>query len=291
MRNSFPHRNRIIAALPLIIFLASPFPSHTQTPVPRCNWKVQFCGPNYAPATNNINFLLRLIHSLPTTGEECPTGQVINGFNEDGTIRCSTNRGAQGPQGTKGDPGPRGLRGSQGLTGDKGDKGSRGYTGSQGATGPQGPSGSTGSGTVGPRGPRGATGPRGLRGSQGLTGDKGDKGSRGYTGSQGATGSRGAIGRSGVSPAVKEIQTRTISARVKAYRWPRKKIYCNSDEVVVGGGGRCYADGEYGDADDQYVGWVFLRRNSPDGNGWHASCDTPEPQNVLLIIYAICMKK
>ena len=91
MRNSFPYRNRIIAVILLTIFLFSPFPSHTQTPVSTCNWKVRFCGPSHAP-TNNVNFFLRLIHSLPTTGEECPAGQVINGFNEDGTIRCITNR-------------------------------------------------------------------------------------------------------------------------------------------------------------------------------------------------------
>ena len=220
MKSSFSYIQRgsiLITTLTLIILTFS-FPSHTQTPVSRCNWKVQFCGPNYAPATNNINFLLRLIESLPTTNTQCPTGQVINGFNEDGTIRCSTNRGTRGytgvqgtlgtagPQGDKGDPGPQGLRGLQGLKGDRGDKGSRGHTGSQGATGPQGPSGSTGSGTVGPRGTRGYTGvqgpqgvsgttglpgPQGLRGLQGL---KGDRGSRGYTG---ATGSRGLSGTQG----------------------------------------------------------------------------------------------
>ena len=109
MKNSFPYtwnRGILIAAISLIIFTYSTTP-YTQAQA--CNWKTQFCGPQIvAPPTQNINFLLRLIRSLPTTDTTCAAGEVINGFKANGEMLCTSVPALRGPQGDKGDPGSSG---------------------------------------------------------------------------------------------------------------------------------------------------------------------------------------
>ena len=119
MKNSFPTILRgsiLIAALTLIIFTYTTTPyTHAQT----CDWKTNFCGPQSAPTTNSINFLLRLIHSLPTTDKTCAPGEVLTGFNKNGEMICtptSTMPGLKGPKGDRGDPAPPPINGQCGTT-------------------------------------------------------------------------------------------------------------------------------------------------------------------------------
>ena len=107
MKKSFPFTLRVsilIAALALIVLTFS-FHSRTPTLASTCNWKVQFCGPTVAP-TQNTNFLLRLIHSLPTTDKTCATGEVITGFNANGEMICTSVSAIPALRGPKGDKGP-----------------------------------------------------------------------------------------------------------------------------------------------------------------------------------------
>lgn len=73
---------------------------------------------------------------------------------------------------------------------------------------------------------------------------------------------------------------RIISTYHVAYRWPSASVYCNSDEVVTGGGSLC----------QNGVGYTFLVQNRPNGNGWLGSCDTTKNVNTQINVYAICLK-
>jgi hypothetical protein len=83
-----------------------------------------------------------------------------------------------------------------------------------------------------------------------------------------------------------KIITPTINTRVStftksAWRWPSGTAYCNSDEVVVGGGVQCTAND----------GWMFIAQSKPNGNGWYGSCDTPKEKTATIVVYAICLRK
>tara|TARA_Y100001960_G_scaffold322531_1_gene399184 strand:- start:6886 stop:8679 length:1794 start_codon:yes stop_codon:yes gene_type:complete len=74
---------------------------------------------------------------------------------------------------------------------------------------------------------------------------------------------------------------RIVTGNATAFRWPSKTVYCNSNEIIVGGGSECYSG----------VGWLRMPSSRPHGNGWYGRCDTDRNQNVRVDVYAICMRK
>ena len=89
MKNSFPYlfRNESILLIALLlIILTFSFHSYTQ-PVSTCNWKVQFCGPIHAPP-GNVDFLKRIMESIPLFGETCTPGAFVTGVTKEGTLVC-----------------------------------------------------------------------------------------------------------------------------------------------------------------------------------------------------------
>lgn len=81
-----------------------------------------------------------------------------------------------------------------------------------------------------------------------------------------------------------ENQTVQRYNRVSAFRWPSASISCESDELVVGGGGHCQAS-------NTSAGDTRMPLSRPNGNGWSVHCDTSVNQTVHAHVYAICLKK
>ncbi len=128
-------------------------------------------------------------------------------------------------------------------------------------------------GDKGDQGEKGDVGPKGDTGSQGiqgLTGPKGDKGDQGVKGDIGATGQNDTYGHKIISNTGGAVST----------------VMCDSDEVILGGGGTCSnikAGGE------SIISWS---RPYPDNNpnGWIIFCGNTQ-YNPTSTVFAICVKK
>lgn len=66
-----------------------------------------------------------------------------------------------------------------------------------------------------------------------------------------------------------------------AYRFPNATVYCNGNDIALGGGGQCSSKS----------GYIWLNGNRPVGdNGWFASCDQSKTDdgNSSIITYVKC---
>jgi Collagen triple helix repeat (20 copies) len=133
-------------------------------------------------------------------------------------------------------------------------------TGETGPIGPQGPKGDVG--TTGPVGPQG---PKGDVGATGLVGPQGPKGDVGATGQSATYGYR--------------LVTSTANHSATAL--------CNSDELVIAGGGECTT------GLSAYT--TSISGSSPVSNGWFVSCTPATYKNggdlAAANVTAICVKK
>lgn len=71
------------------------------------------------------------------------------------------------------------------------------------------------------------------------------------------------------------------SATATAYRFPTASVYCNGNDIALGGGGQCSSKS----------GYIWLNGNRPVGdNGWFASCDQNKTDdgNSSIITYVKC---
>lgn len=71
------------------------------------------------------------------------------------------------------------------------------------------------------------------------------------------------------------------SATAIAYRFPSATVYCNGNDIALGGGGQCSSKS----------GYIWLNGNRPVGdNGWFASCDQNKTDdgNSSIITYVKC---
>jgi hypothetical protein len=71
------------------------------------------------------------------------------------------------------------------------------------------------------------------------------------------------------------------SATATAYRFPSATVYCNGNDIALGGGGQCSSKS----------GYIWLNGNRPVGdNGWFASCDQNKTDdgNSSIITYVKC---
>ena len=71
------------------------------------------------------------------------------------------------------------------------------------------------------------------------------------------------------------------SVSATAYRFPSATIYCNGNDIALGGGGQCSSSS----------GYIWLNGNRPVGdNGWFASCDQNKTDdgNSSIITYVKC---
>ncbi|HHB7760004.1 TPA: prepilin-type N-terminal cleavage/methylation domain-containing protein [Klebsiella pneumoniae] len=71
------------------------------------------------------------------------------------------------------------------------------------------------------------------------------------------------------------------SATATAYRFPTASVYCNGNDIALGGGGQCSSKS----------GYIWLNGNRPVGdNGWFASCDQnkTDDDNSSIITYVKC---
>lgn len=71
------------------------------------------------------------------------------------------------------------------------------------------------------------------------------------------------------------------SATATAYRFPTASVYCNGNDIALGGGGQCSSKS----------GYIWLNGNRPVGdNGWFASCDQNKADdgNSSIITYVKC---
>ena len=71
------------------------------------------------------------------------------------------------------------------------------------------------------------------------------------------------------------------SATATAYRFPSASVYCNGNDIALGGGGQC----------SSRSGYIWLTGNRPIGdNGWFASCDQNKTDdgNSTIVTYVKC---
>ncbi|EPP7233735.1 prepilin cleavage protein [Shigella flexneri] len=71
------------------------------------------------------------------------------------------------------------------------------------------------------------------------------------------------------------------SATATAYRFPSASVYCNGNDIALGGGGQC----------SSRSGYIWLTGNRPVGdNGWFASCDQNKTDdgNSTIVTYVKC---
>ncbi|VUS27905.1 hypothetical protein SB6412_00401 [Klebsiella pasteurii] len=71
------------------------------------------------------------------------------------------------------------------------------------------------------------------------------------------------------------------SVGATAYRFPNATVYCNGNDIALGGGGQCSSKS----------GYIWLNGNRPVGdNGWFASCDQSKTDdgNSSIITYVKC---
>lgn len=71
------------------------------------------------------------------------------------------------------------------------------------------------------------------------------------------------------------------SATATAYRFPSATVYCNGNDIALGGGGQCSSKS----------GYIWLNGHRPVGdNGWFASCDQNKTDdgNSSIITYVKC---
>ncbi|WP_417913632.1 hypothetical protein [Candidatus Electronema sp. JM] len=195
--------------------------------------------------TSNNNFLEYHL-TIGAVGLQGPTG-------DPGIVGPTGPQGPPGPSGMVGPPGPQGIQGIAGPPGIQGPKGDPGVAGPPGQSGIAGP--------VGPPGPQGIQGPQGAAGPPGIQGPKGD------IGLAGSCGSSRIVQVNGGPPTYTSVAT------------------CNSDEILVGGGGRCEIS----------IGGAFegvLHESYPSGSSWVVDCyDRNDNKDAPSTAYAICVKK
>lgn len=74
-------------------------------------------------------------------------------------------------------------------------------------------------------------------------------------------------------------KTSVATATVNAFRWPAATATCPANTTMLSGGGTCTSS----------IGWMFVNRSVPAGNGWQVGCDTEKKINATATAYAVCM--
>lgn len=92
-----------------------------------------------------------------------------------------------------------------------------------------------------------------------------------------APGTAGIDGQ-GCKTAGGSLATTRVQQTYNAFRWPAGSVSCPAGTRVLSGGASCTSS----------IGWMFINRSYPNGNGWFASCDTPEKVNATLVVFAEC---